>query len=153
MAIATTKISWSQVSTEQSNEGNFVELVRFRAETDQVLATHLANSPRNGRYTSKTIQNELVEVTGNSIRSDIVEEVKRAKFYSVIADEVTDSSNKEELSLALRYILDDSIKEVFVDFIEVERITGSVLAPPLAWALSFGYAWTVLRRCVQHVRC
>ena len=46
----------------------------------------------------------------------------------MIADEVTDSANKEELSLALRYILDGSIKEVFVDFVEVERITGAVLA-------------------------
>ena len=54
---------------------------------------------------SKTIQNELVGVTGNSIRNDI-EEVKRAKFYSVTADSVTDSANKEELSPALRYILD-----------------------------------------------
>ena len=42
-----------------------------------------------------------MEVIGNSIRNDIVDEVKKAKFYSVIADEVTDSANKEELSLAL----------------------------------------------------
>ena len=40
------KIDWSHVSAEHPNEGNFVKLVRFRAETDQVLATHLANSPR-----------------------------------------------------------------------------------------------------------
>ena len=86
--------------------------IRFRTETDPILAQHLINSPRNARYTSKTIQNELVEVIGNSIRNDIVDEVKKAKFYSVIADEVTDSANKEELSLALRYILDGSIKEV-----------------------------------------
>lgn len=48
----------------------------------------------------------------------------RAKYYTVIADEVADVSNKEQLSLALRYVLDGGGKEAFVDFVEVERITG-----------------------------
>ena len=47
------KISWLEDDEAHSNEGNFVELVRFRAETDPVLAQHLAKSPRNARYTSK----------------------------------------------------------------------------------------------------
>ena len=37
------KISWTEEDDAHSNEGNFVELVRFRAETDPVLAQHLAN--------------------------------------------------------------------------------------------------------------
>ena len=98
------KVSWTGDDDSHSNEGNFVELVRFRAETDPVLAQHLANSPRNARYTSKTIQNELVQVIGECIRNDIIAEVKEAKFFSVIADEVTDRANKEELSLSLCYI-------------------------------------------------
>ncbi len=112
---------------EASNEGNFVQLVRFRAETDEVLADHLSMCPRNARYTSKTIQNELLTVAGNKIRTDILEEVKSAKFYSIIADEVTDVSNKEEWSLVIRYIHDGQIREVFVDFLQVERITGKFL--------------------------
>ena len=44
------RIDWK---TEVSfNEGN---LVRFRAETDPILAKHLAESPKNARYTSKDI--------------------------------------------------------------------------------------------------
>ena len=38
------KISWTEDEDVHSNEGNFVELVRFRAETDPVLAQHLAES-------------------------------------------------------------------------------------------------------------
>ena len=79
------------------------------------------------RYTSKVIQNELVGVVGDSIRRDIIKEVKSARFYSIIADEVTDVANKEELSLVLQYVHEREIREVFVDFLEVERITGSVL--------------------------
>ena len=133
------KVSWTNQEDVRSNKGNFVELVRFRAETDLVLTQHLTNSPSNARYTSKTIQNELVEVIGKSIHNDILEEVKRAKFYSVIADEVTDIANKEETSLALRYVVDGAIKEVFVDFIQVERITGEVLARAiLQWFTTHG---------------
>ena len=104
---------------------------------------------------SKTIQNELVAVVGDQIRKDIVSEVKVAKYYSVIADEVTDASNNEELSLVLRYLFNGEIKEVFIDFLQVERITGKVLGESiLNWLLvsyiscfdlhKWHYNWLVL---------
>ena len=40
------RVQWEDEG-EGSNEGNFIELVRFRAETDQVLADHLFKAPRN----------------------------------------------------------------------------------------------------------
>ena len=64
---------------ESINQGNFIELVRFGAETDQVLADHLSNAPRNAKYTSKTIQNSLIDVVRNHILSDILAVVRRAK--------------------------------------------------------------------------
>ena len=70
-------VDWESEEGKCSNQGNFIELVRFRAETDKILSEHLANSPRNARYTSKTIQNELVEVIGKKIRNDILDEVNR----------------------------------------------------------------------------
>ena len=63
-----------------------------------------------------------------TIRHDIVGEVKKAKFFSIIADETTDVLNKEKLLVSLRYILDNVIHEVFLEFLEVERITGETLA-------------------------
>ena len=58
-------IDWS--SKSPTNEGNFIQLVRFRAETDALLAKHLAEAPRNAVYTSKGIQNELIDVVALSI--------------------------------------------------------------------------------------
>ena len=66
------KIDWTDDDGTHSNEGNFVEIVRFQAKTEVVLAEHFAKSPRNTRYTSKAIQNELVEVIGNSIHNNII---------------------------------------------------------------------------------
>ena len=94
----------------------FLELVHFRAETDELLHKHLQYGPKNAKYTLKTIQNELISV------------VLSAQFYSIIAGEVTDVANQEQLSLCLRYVHDGRIQEVLVEFIELERITGEALA-------------------------
>lgn len=97
------------------NPGNFIELVNFRPQTDDVLRAHLESSSKNARYTSKTIQNELINVIASNIRQNIVDEVRRAKYYSIIADETTDVSNKEKLSISLSYVLDNQIYEVFLN--------------------------------------
>ena len=115
-------VSWNEF--EERNLGNFVE---FLVEHDHILAKHLQNAPCNATYTSKTIQNEMIDVVGTVIRSDILKEVKKSKYYSIMADEITDLSNKEQLSLCVRYVTDETVKEMFLDFIEVERITGKAL--------------------------
>ena len=83
-------VNWAELEEDSSlNQGNFIKLVRFWVETDHVLSSPLQNSLANTWYTSKTIQNYLLELIGKSIRKDIIEEVKRSKYYTVIADEVT----------------------------------------------------------------
>ena len=109
-----------------------LNLFRFCAEHDHVLAQHLAQAPHNAQYTSKTIQNEVV---AQAICSDIIQEVQRAQYYVVIADEVTDVSNKEQLSLTLRYISNGVVRESFLDFIDVERITGRALGQAILYWL------------------
>ena len=89
-----------QNDLETKNPGNLIlELVPFRAETDPVLAQHLKKAPKTAKYTSKTIQNQMINVVGNHIRSEIVNEIKRAVFYSIVADEVSDISNILSLCL------------------------------------------------------
>ena len=47
----------------------------------------------------------------------------RAKFFSIIADEVT-THNKEILSICFRYVdQKEEIRVVFLEFLELERIT------------------------------
>ena len=117
---------------DTSNMGNFIELVRFRAENDEVLRTYLGTSPRNALYTSKTIQNEMIDVIGSAIEDQIIHEIQTAKFFTILADEVTDCSNLEQLSIVIRFVdSDKNIREDFLGFITVERITGESLATAL----------------------
>ena len=68
-------------ASESVNTGNFIQLVQFRAENDDVLRTYLETAPRNALYTSKTIQNEMISVLGSAIQDKLIQEVKAAKFF------------------------------------------------------------------------
>ena len=69
------------------------------------MAKHLDTAARNATYTSADVQNQLLAIIGDHIQGQILSRVAKAVFFTVIADEVTDISNKEQLSIVLRYIL------------------------------------------------
>ena len=124
-----------------ANHGNFLELLRFRSDGgDQILSSHFESHCRNASYSSKTIQNQLITIIGDQIRNSIIDEVKLARFYSILADEVSDAAGLEQVTLVLRFIdHKQQIREEFVDFLEVERITGTVLADAILKAIqSYG---------------
>ena len=135
---------------EAINHGNFWALLNFRVDAgDVVLEEHLAHSARNATYTSPSIQNQLISVLADQIRHKIITRVKSAKWYSVLADEVTDASNKEQLTIVLRYVDGESqlIREDFVGFFECDSgITGRSLADKITSSLkSFGLDLQFLR--------
>ena len=77
----------------------------------------------------------------------IIGRVKEAKLYSVICDEASDASSKEQLTFCLRYVNDDGdICEDFVKFIHCKSgLTGKDLYNEVTEALSsFGLD---LRNC------
>ena len=55
-------------TSDSVNKGNFIALLNLLAEFDQDLNHHLQFGKKNYRYTSKTIQNQLLAITGDIIR-------------------------------------------------------------------------------------
>ena len=85
-----------QLKNSLENHGNFWALLKFRMEAgDFILSEHLDTAAQNATYTSPTIQNQLIDIIGSQIRQKILNRVKGAGWFTVIADEVTDVSNKE----------------------------------------------------------
>ena len=92
------------------NHCNVLALLNFRIEAgDTVLGDHLSTAARNANYTSNTVQNQIIHVLSNQVKQTIIQKVQAARRYTVIADEVTDVSNKEQLSIVLRYVDSDSL--------------------------------------------
>lgn len=78
---------------------------------------------------SPLIQNEIIEIIGqDTTLKNLLEEIKAAKLCSIIADEVT-SHNKEQLALCALFIDNkNDVRENFIAFIHLPRITGEVIA-------------------------
>ena len=94
-----------QLQVSKGNPGNFKALLQFRVESDDlILKEHFEKASKNAVHNSKTIQNELICVTGEWLTNKIVDEVKESKFFTVVADEVADVSNTEQMSVVVRYV-------------------------------------------------
>lgn len=123
------------------NDGNFRALLRFAAESgDKDLAEHLNTSQKNALYTSPQIQNEIIDICGELIQHKIIEEVKKAKLFAILADETTDIGRVEQVSLCIRYVdfTDNKhhrLKEMFLEYIPTVDVSGSGLANLIITAL------------------
>jgi len=112
-----------------SNPGNFLALLKDYAKDDHVLYEHMMKPiARNASYHHQS-QNEMIHMIGHSIiQADIIAEVKKSGFHTVMVDEVT-SSNDEILSVCFRFVDEENnIREEFVEFINIHRITGEAIA-------------------------
>ena len=116
------------------NEGNFIAMLRLLSKNNATLHEHLTFGAKNAKYTSKTIQNEILGIAADQIRGFYRSCLHRCSHFSLIADEVI-SHGKEMLSVCLRFLEIDHnnfhVKpekhEVLLDFRFLERITGQCI--------------------------
>ena len=74
------KIQFTQEPTD--NEGNFIAIIRLLAKSNPGLKDHLEHGPQNARYTSKTIQNEVIAVMANLIRDYFCQCLEKCPHFS-----------------------------------------------------------------------
>lgn len=84
------------------------------------------------KYISPKIQNEIISISGDIILKEIVKLVNKAECFSIFADETTDVSLNEQLTLCVRYIKGDGdgveIHESFLKYVEIRSLTGNDVA-------------------------
>ena len=71
------------------------------SDHDPFIKKRLSQGPRNAKYTSKLIQNEILECLEGMVQEGIINEVKAIEHFSVMADETKDASKKEQMSLVV----------------------------------------------------
>ena len=88
---------------DNPNCGNFQALLNFRISSgDTILKNHFDSSVKDATYRSKSTQNKLIQICGDQITQTIREEINKNTFYSILADEASDCSRKEQLALIIR---------------------------------------------------
>jgi len=73
---------------------------------------------------------------GDAIRKQILYYISQCKYFSIPADETTDVSQTEQLSLSVRFIKDTKVHEDFLCFVPVSSTTGKDLASTILTQLS-----------------
>jgi len=73
---------------------------RLNVDIDDVV---LEKALKNAKYTSPTIQKDILHILANKVKKKICEELKDAKFC-IFVDEAKDASNKEQMAIVFRFI-------------------------------------------------
>lgn len=110
------------------NRGNFLQLLDFRRDSgDNDIDIHVN---KRSKYTSPSIQNELLNLAAQQITDGLIGDIQSSKYFAIIADETTDVSNTEQLCVALRYYDNDTkqqqTEEKFIEFVPVQSLRGKI---------------------------
>ena len=106
------------------NKGNFKEILSHVASHDPVVEERLSHGPQNAKYTSPTIQNNILSIITTLVRRRICASTQKSGFYSIMVDETKDLSKQEQLSIAVQYIDVDklAVMERFLTFFPARNL-------------------------------
>jgi len=101
------------------NEGNFRAILKYKTKDIEFLRLHFESDTRN-KYLSSHIQNEIINICRDILIKKVVNKVNESKCFSVLADETTDVSVSEQLTICVRYLTGTGSNiEINEDFFEI----------------------------------
>ncbi|XP_065667844.1 zinc finger MYM-type protein 1-like [Hydra vulgaris] len=114
-----------------SNNGNYLGMLELLTQFDPVLKQHIDTFANKGKgnvnYLSKTICEELIDIMSQKVLTDIITEIKKAKYWGTIVDSTSDISHVDQLSVIFRYYLNDHVYERFFCFLQIKSHDGKSL--------------------------
>ena len=90
------------------HNGNFLGIFELLARRDPILKElqdRIKNKNTKDHYLSPTIQNELIKLLATEVEKENLQQLKLAKYFSIILDCTPDMSHHEQMSVILRYVL------------------------------------------------
>ncbi|XP_071854679.1 zinc finger MYM-type protein 1-like [Apostichopus japonicus] len=120
------------------NVGNLKRLLRLVSGHDDIIRKRLEEDPRNAKYTSPEIQNEMLATLALMVRDEILPEMLEAEQFSILVDETRDDRKTEQLSLVGRYFHGGKIKESFPCFKDTDGLDAASLCETIIQLLG-GY--------------
>ena len=95
-------------------------LLKLRADDSLDLRRWL-NRPEKQKWLSPEIENEILQDFAHATLRKLCESIRESQFYSLMADETTDMSAKEQVSICIRRVnekfkIEELLKSTFMDF-------------------------------------
>ena len=87
---------------------------------------------KTDKYTSADIQNEMLKIMSLNVFRKIAANLQNGVWYTIMADEVTDTSNREQVTVCLRWIDEQfEAREEFVGLHKVDQIDSDTIVAVL----------------------
>jgi hypothetical protein len=133
MAVQNMALRGPKSTINTLHNGNFLKLIECFGLFDNVIKEHLKTiscKPRTTHYLGPRIQNELIAIMSQKIKSEIINMLNEAKYFSLILDCTPDIGHIEQMSIIVRFVRKHSeeVREHFLGFIEIDDKTGAGLA-------------------------
>ena len=108
---------------------NFTQLLLLRANDNEWMRQRvLEKVPGKAKYTHHVFQDDLLKLMSNQVLRKKLYDVNNSKMFSIMCDEYTDTSNKEQLSLCTRWIDDElNANEDFLEFYQLTNIKSDTI--------------------------
>lgn len=105
-----------------THSGNFIMSLELIAEFDPFLSNHITQYANKGKgstsYLSFGTFEKFVSIMAEKVKETIVNEIKDAKYFSIVVDSTPDISHTDQLSLIFRYVKKkDEPVERFLQFV------------------------------------
>ena len=112
--------------SKNDSESNFIQLLRLH-NTDGKVDAWLQK--KSNKYTSHDIQDDILREMARKVLTDIGDSIRDGGFYSIMADECTDCSNKEQFTINLRWV-DSKLQDhtEFIGLYAMDAIDANSLA-------------------------
>ena len=121
----------------ENGNGNFLQIVELLTSYDDVLKK-LVNKSQSSRitYLSPQIQNELISLLAQNVRSAIASDIRDAPYFSIMLETTQDISKVDQLGIVIKYLtlMEDNqdgasvpvckINERFLGFVELNDQTA-----------------------------
>ena len=111
-------------------DDNFNQLLSLRGKENSAIPerTNSTSATNKRKFKHQDFQNEFLTLMANEVSRRKLTEIKESKFFSIICYEYTDASNKEDLSLCVRWIDQNLIaNEDFLGFYEIPNIKSDTI--------------------------
>ena len=94
---------------------------------DKQTSDLFLKAPRNVSCLSWRVLNQIISLMGDAIQKQILSDISQRKYFSILADETTDVSQTEQLSLSVRFIKDTKVHEEFLCFFQLLQQQAKIL--------------------------
>ena len=106
----------------------FEGLITLQIENGDIkLKNHRENCPRNATYESYATVVDLLASISKILESNLLSSFQASPYFSLMADESTDISSKEELSVCARWLHESKSEEHFLGIVQAKETTAEAL--------------------------